>query len=61
MARPNAVAENNAIANTLFPQDDVFPEDNGASSIAATPVFKYPCVASSHRANFRWSLSMAMR
>ncbi|HME15941.1 MAG TPA: hypothetical protein VKG83_10925 [Mycobacterium sp.] len=39
MDRPNAVAENNAIANTLFPQDNVFPEDNVASSIAVTPVF----------------------
>ena len=33
MARPNAVAENNAIADTLFPQDNV------ASSIAVTPGF----------------------
>ena len=61
MARPNAVPENNAIANTLFPQHNVFPEENFASSIAVTAVFKYPYVVSSHHANFRWSLSMAMR
>ena len=39
MAKPNAAAENNAIANTLFPRDKLFPEDNVASSIAVTPVF----------------------
>jgi hypothetical protein len=54
------VAENNAIANTRFPQDNFFLEDNVASSIAVTPVFKYRCVVSSHRGNFRWSLSTAM-